>query len=274
MTPAASGALRARVLTALVLGVLLVAAILGLPVVATQLLVAAAILAGAWEWSLFLRPSSRAARVAYVVVVAIALAAAWVATRHPANLRVFLGAATAWWVVALAWLALRPGRGGPVAAAIAGVLALVPCGVALAEFRALEPRGASLLLFALLLIVAADTGAFFVGRQIGRVRLAPQVSPGKTWEGVIGGVALACVVALTGARWFGLPPAALLGVGVATAVFSIVGDLTESMFKRHTGLKDSGTLFPGHGGVLDRIDSVSAGAPVMLLGLLQIEGVR
>jgi phosphatidate cytidylyltransferase len=274
VTPAASGALRARVLTALVLGVLLVSAVLGLPAVATQALVAAAMLAGAWEWSLFLRPASRAARLVYVVLVAIALAAAWLATRDPASLRAFLAAAAAWWVVALGWLALRPGRGGPLAAAIAGVLALVPCGVALAEFRALEPRGASLLLFALLLIVAADTGAFFVGRQLGRVRLAPQVSPGKTWEGAIGGVVLASVVAVAGARWFGLPPVAMLGIGVATAAFSIVGDLTESMFKRHTGLKDSGSLFPGHGGVLDRIDSVSAGAPVLLLGLLQIEGVR
>lgn len=274
MTPAASGALRARILTALVLAVLLVAVVLGLPAVATQALVAGAMLAGAWEWSLFLRPGSRVARVAYVAALALALALAWWLTRDPGVLRSFLAAAAVWWLVALVWVALAPGRGGPVAAAIAGMLALVPCGVALAEFRALEPRGASMLLFALLLIVAADTGAFFTGRQLGRVRLAPRVSPGKTWEGVVGGVVLAGIVALAGAHWFGLPPVGMLAVGVATAAFSVIGDLTESMFKRHTGLKDSGTLFPGHGGVLDRVDSVCAGAPVMLLGLLQIEGVR
>ncbi len=274
MSPAASGALRARVLTALVLGVLLVAAVLGLPGIYTQWLVGAAMLAGAWEWSLFLRPASRSARWAYVALVAIALAVAWGWTRDPASLRSFLIAAVAWWVVALAWLVVAPGRGGPLSTAIAGVLALVPCGVALAELRGLEPRGASLLLFAFLLIVAADTGAFFIGRRFGRIRLAPQVSPGKTWEGVFGGVALAGLVALAGARWFGLPATGMLAIGVATAAFSIVGDLTESMFKRHTGMKDSGTLFPGHGGVLDRIDSVSAGAPLLLLGLLQLEGLR
>ena len=274
MSPVASGALRARVLTALILGVLLVAAVLGLPAGPMQVLVGAAMLAGAWEWSLFLRPASRFARWAYVALVAIALGVAWALTRDPDSLRRFLMGAAAWWLVALVWLALAPGRGGPFSTALAGVLALVPCGVALAELRGLEPRGAALLLFAMLLIVAADTGAFFVGRRVGRIRLAPQVSPGKTWEGVIGGVALAGLVALAGARWFGLPPAAMLAIGVATAAFSIVGDLTESMFKRHTGLKDSGTMFPGHGGVLDRIDSVSAGAPVLLLGLLQIEGLR
>ena len=154
------------------------------------------------------------------------------------------------------------------------MLALVPCGVALAEIRGLEPRGASLLLFTLLLIVSADTGAFFAGRRLGRSRLAPRVSPGKTWEGVIGGMLLAGLIALAGARWFDLPVRGMLALGVATAVVSVVGDLTESMFKRHTGLKDSGTLFPGHGGVLDRVDSVCAGAPVMLLGLLHFEGLR
>jgi phosphatidate cytidylyltransferase len=254
--------------------VLLVAAVLGLPAPYTQGLVAAAMLAGAWEWSLFLRPASRSVRVAYVVLVTIALSVAWAWTRDPHSLRIFLVAAAVWWLAALVWVAIAPGRGGPLSTAVAGVLALVPCGVALAELRALEPRGAAWLLFALLLIVAADTGAFFVGRRLGRIRLAPRVSPGKTWEGVLGGVALAGLVGVAGARWFGLPASAMLAIGVATAAFSVVGDLTESMFKRHTGLKDSGTLFPGHGGVLDRIDSVSAGAPILLLGLLQLEGLR
>jgi phosphatidate cytidylyltransferase len=107
------------------------------------------------------------------------------------------------------------------------------------------------------------------GRSFGRVRLAPRVSPGKTWEGALGGFALALLVGLWGAAWFGYPAGTFVGVCAAAAAFSVVGDLTESMLKRHAGIKDSGSLFPGHGGVLDRIDSVTAGAPVLLLGLGQ-----
>ncbi|MCA8902038.1 MAG: phosphatidate cytidylyltransferase, partial [Hyphomonas sp.] len=156
---------------------------------------------------------------------------------------------------------------------IAGLFALVPAAVALAEIRLTPGYGAALTLFTLMLIVAADTGAFFAGRQFGHVPLAPQVSPGKTWEGVIGGLVFSGLVAWGGAAWFGVAPLQMVSVGLVTAAFSVVGDLTESMLKRYAGVKDSGSIFPGHGGVLDRIDSVTAGAPLLLLGLLQIEAL-
>ena len=119
----------------------------------------------------------------------------------------------------------------------------------------------------MLLVIAADIGAFFVGRSLGKRKLAPQVSPGKTWEGALGGLAAVALVAWGGAAYFGLPARQSIGFGCAVGIFSVIGDLTESMFKRSAGLKDSGMLLPGHGGILDRIDSVTAAAPLYALGL-------
>jgi phosphatidate cytidylyltransferase len=106
------------------------------------------------------------------------------------------------------------------------------------------------------------------------VRLAPAVSPGKTWEGALGGAAVSALVAVAGSAWFGVPLAPFLPLCLAAVAFSIVGDLTESLLKRFAGLKDSGTLFPGHGGVMDRIDSVTGAAPVLFFGLLALGVAR
>ena len=111
-------------------------------------------------------------------------------------------------------------------------------------------------------------GAYFAGRRFGRLRLAPRVSPNKTWEGVIGGMLFALAFAAAGVWWFALPALSFLPLCLAAAAFSVIGDLTESLLKRHVRLKDSGRLFPGHGGVLDRIDSATAATPVMALGLI------
>ncbi len=102
------------------------------------------------------------------------------------------------------------------------------------------------------------------------MRLAPEVSPGKTWEGAIGGVAVSVLVAIAGSGWFGVAPSLFIPLCVIAVAFSVVGDLTESLLKRFAGMKDSGTLFPGHGGVMDRIDSVTGAAPVLLFGLLAL----
>jgi phosphatidate cytidylyltransferase len=156
-----------------------------------------------------------------------------------------------------------------VAAAIAGLLVLVPAGVALIRLR-LEDNGAWLVLFSLVVVMAADVGAYFAGHRFGRTKLAPQVSPGKSWEGVIGGVVASLIVAAIGAVLLDWPALPVMLLAAGAAAFSVVGDLTESLMKRHTGLKDSGRLFPGHGGVLDRFDSLSAGIPVFVLGLIKV----
>jgi phosphatidate cytidylyltransferase len=146
--------------------------------------------------------------------------------------------------------------------------------MALVRLRVDVPRGAQWLLFALCLVWAADVGAYFAGRSFGHTKLAPQVSPGKTWEGVLGGLVFAGLVALWGSWWFALPALKLVPVCLVVVAFSVVGDLTESLLKRFAGLKDSGTLFPGHGGVMDRIDSLTSAMPVLLLGLQVLEVAR
>ncbi len=314
-----SDSLRKRIITAAVLIALLLLVLLALPALATVIVLSAAVLAGAWEWSGFLerrplpagsagehtavgaaqepaphagadgqRPHAvRAAvpagahptdpacaagprlavRLGYVVLVALLLPLAWALAASRTGLEWLLRAAFLWWLAALGWITLAPHRVRPWSAATAGLCALVPAWAALVRMRLDAGRGAQWVLFALILVWCADIGAYFVGRRFGRHRLAPEVSPGKTWEGALGGLTASVPVAALGSFWFHVPLGGFLPVCLAAVVFSIVGDLTESLLKRFAGIKDSGTLFPGHGGIMDRIDSLTGAAPVLLLGL-------
>jgi phosphatidate cytidylyltransferase len=262
-----SESLRKRVATAAVLIALLLAVLFWLPAAATVAVLTLVVLGGAWEWSAFLKWADPRARGAFVGLIALLLPAAWLLTRTPAGLAALLGAALLWWLVALVWIVLAPRAVRPWSAGLAGILSLVPAWLALTRLRLEAQHGAQWVLFALLLVWMADIGAYFCGRRFGRVRLAPAVSPGKTWEGALGGLLASGIVALIGGAWFRLPLEPFLVLCLAAVAFSIVGDLTESLLKRFAGMKDSGTLFPGHGGVMDRIDSVTGAAPVLLLGL-------
>lgn len=265
--------LRRRVLTAVVLAAALCAILLWLPEWVAGLTLTAVLLAGAWEWSAFLRLSGPASRPLYVLLVALLLPLSWGASEHPDGLTLILAAAVLWWLVALAWVALAPRRVARWSAGLAGLLALVPSWLALMRLLDAPLRGPQWVLFALVLVWVADIGAFFCGRRFGRVRLAPEVSPGKTWEGVLGGAAGSVLVAIAGSAWFQVPWSAFLPLCLTAVGFSIVGDLTESLLKRFAGVKDSGTVLPGHGGVMDRIDSMTGAAPVLLLGLTLLKVV-
>jgi phosphatidate cytidylyltransferase len=262
-----SDTLRKRILTALVLGAALLAILLWLPDWATVAVVTLMVLVGAWEWSAFLLLVAPGPRLGYVLLVAVLLWLAWGYATTPERRDLVLAVAVLWWLAALAWIVFAPRRVSPWAAAAAGVLALVPSWLALVHLRLTPPRGAQWVLFALVLVWVADIGAFFCGRQFGRVRLASEVSPGKTWEGLLGGITVSALVAVAGARWFDVSLGAFLPLCLAAVGFSVVGDLTESLLKRFAGMKDSGSLFPGHGGVMDRIDSLTGAAPVLVLGL-------
>jgi phosphatidate cytidylyltransferase len=264
--------LKQRVLTAVALVIVLLGVMLGLPPVFTTVLVTLLVLIGAWEWAGFIGGGGRGIRAAFTLAVAAAIGAAFLLwPRIDGFVEMMLGIALLWWFVAFLWVCFAPTRVNPYSAALAGMLALVPCWFAL-FYLMRNSSGTWWVLFTLALVWAADTGAFFAGRWFGRVPLAPRVSPKKTWEGVLGGIVLAGLVAWVAARWiFRIDPAPFVSMCVAVAALSIVGDLTESLLKRAAGLKDSGNLFPGHGGMLDRIDSVTAAAPALVFGLLALK---
>ena len=254
--------MKQRIITALValavLGVLLFA----MPPLAMHIALGALIVAGAWEWSGFLGNAGVGVRITFVALVAGLLAvtvlffSAWTEQ--------ILMLSLLWWFGALIWTFFFPTPVPQAMRWIAGVLVLVPLYIALMILYAAGPM---ILLFALLIVWVADSGAYFAGKTMGRVKLAPQISPGKTWEGVIGGLLAVVLLTLLRSVWVETDLAVVLPFCLAAGALSVVGDLTVSMFKRTAGVKDSGTLFPGHGGVLDRIDSVAAAAPLFALGL-------
>jgi phosphatidate cytidylyltransferase len=262
--------LRQRLITAMVVGAVAIAAVLGLPTPILAAVLALVVLLGAWEWAALSGAGSGPARGAYVLGVGAAMLALWLGG-GPAPGDWSIAAGALWWGLALIVLVLHRPRAGLSTPArlglwVAGALVLVPAWAALVV---LHGQAAGLLLYLLLLVWIADSAAYFVGRRWGRSRLAPQLSPGKTREGVAGALVGAGLFALGGAFWLELP--SLLKVYfvmlcLITVLASVVGDLFESLLKRRAGVKDSGTLLPGHGGVLDRIDSLTAAAPVFALG--------
>ena len=264
--------LKQRVLTAVVLVAVLLGVMLGLPPVATVWLITILVLVGAWEWAAFIGKSSPGSRAVFTSVVALCLVAClYLQTTTPGFVHIIMSLAMVWWIVAFLWVCLAPASVHPLSAGIAGVLALVPCWLALV-YVTFATQSTHWVLFTLALVWAADTGAFFAGRWLGRVPLAPRVSPRKTWEGVIGGMLLSALVAWIGASFlFTLDVWPFVMTCIAVVALSIVGDLTESMLKRAVGLKDSGSVFPGHGGMLDRIDSVTAAAPALVFALIGLK---
>ncbi|PTU32166.1 phosphatidate cytidylyltransferase [Stenotrophobium rhamnosiphilum] len=264
-----------RVITALLLLPVLLGMIWFAPTPWLYVFFSAAGLMIAWEWTGLMRWSGHSAkRYLYVAAMAIVLFAVWAA---PIEYRPWLfGVAAVWWVFSFILVSGFPQnfqRHPPsdIAMSLLGLLLISSTLLALATLHAM-PNGVMRLIYLFFLIFAADTGAYFAGRTFGKHKLAPNVSPGKTIEGAIGGVLLCGAWSLVGGHYIfqaqGDALIALFVLSMVIAVFSIVGDLTESMFKRHAGIKDSGNILPGHGGILDRVDSILSAAPVMVLGLL------
>ena len=267
-------ALRARILTALLLAAVVLVVLLWLPPEVAVALISVTIFLAGYEWARFARLDTRSARFAYAAAMLLALTGVEMLVTDPRWLELVLRVAALWWLLAFVWLAVKARAGGRLASAGAGFIVLVPAGIGLSHLVTLQPDGQLYLLYLLVLIAAADVGAYFGGRRFGRRKLAPHVSPGKTWEGFAAGMLAAAVVAAAGAELFDKPFWPWLFLCELVALVSVVGDLTESMFKRHVGLKDSGRLLPGHGGILDRIDSLTAAAPTFLLGLFALGLLR
>lgn len=229
---------------------------------------------GAWEWARLAGLVAQPLRLAYAAVVAGALMLLYL---MPDLAPWVLGASVIWWGLAT-WLVLTYPRSGELWASAAcrlliGLLVLLPAWQGLVLLKH-WPLGNWLILAVMVLVWAADIGAYFSGRAFGKRKLAPQVSPGKSWEGVYGGMTVSLLIALgvgLARDWsFGQVLLGLLGA-VVVVMSSVVGDLTESMFKRREGIKDSSNLLPGHGGVLDRIDSLTAAIPMFAVLLWAAE---
>jgi len=254
--------LKTRIITAVISLLLLGVVLFVVSPVVAKIIIAILILAGAWEWSGFLGLSTRFVRATYVALVAALMALAMsVFGEHPSAI---LQIGCVWWFSAFIWTFSFPTPIPKALRWLCGALVLVPLFIALLQLYDLQ---AEFLLVALLIVWMADIGAYFAGKRFGRVKLAPAISPGKTWEGVFGGLLMVLLLTLVWATFRPFSLSVLLPFCLGVAALSIVGDLTVSMFKRTAGLKDSGRLFPGHGGVLDRIDSVAAAAPLFALGL-------
>lgn len=268
--------LRQRLQTALVLGPLALAGVLWLPTPGFAIALGLVTLMAAWEWGQLAGLTRKGELAVYLACIGILLFGFWLV---PGLRPWFMGAAVLWWLFQAVHIArvreIHPGASLRLGELGAGALVLVAPWTALLELHQVDSQGPLLVLFLMILVWSADSLAYFVGRRFGRTRLAPRVSPGKTREGVYGALLGALLLgAIFGwARafdWSGILMAILL-CGV-TVLLSVVGDLYESLLKRRSGVKDSSRLLPGHGGLLDRVDSLTAAAPVFVLGLLLIGG--
>jgi phosphatidate cytidylyltransferase len=258
--------LRQRVITAAWLLPLALGGLFGLSGGAFALFAAAIVLLAGWEWTDLAGVTGRDRRLALVTGLGVLLMLLWWSGAVAAVWPLWLGLAG--WLVNLYWVSRYPGRveqwGSTPRRLAMGLWVLLPAWVGLNVIR---DAGVAWLLFVLLLVWGADIGAYFAGRALGRRKLAPRVSPGKSWEGVAGGLAVTLLLALAYSVWLGLGAGglALLVITLVVTLASVLGDLLESMLKRHRGIKDSSRLLPGHGGVLDRIDSLTAALPLFAL---------
>jgi phosphatidate cytidylyltransferase len=270
---------KTRLLAALVMAPVAIAAILFLPTPWIVALCAVVFLAGLWEWFELAEIEDTLARTVLLFAhLALMVAIVWASRSASGYSYVLFQLASVlgvvWWLLALLWLrhyefASNHETWARLFKLAAGALAVIPAWCALAWIHASEPNGHVWLFTALAIVWAADSAAYFAGRRFGRHKLSPRVSPNKTVEGLAGGVLAGVLVGIGGSLIAGATGMQVLLVALvafAATLASVVGDLYESLLKRHAGVKDSGHLIPGHGGILDRIDGVLAALPVFALG--------
>ncbi len=264
--------LKQRILTGLGLLPIALGGLFFLPVQGFSIFVGTIIMFAAWEWANLSGFSAIWQRVLYAVVTVAALLS--LSTLSISSLSFLLGAGLVWWLVALMLVVSYPDSAGlwrtrPLRLLI-GWLVLLPAWAGLVFLRTqdvsgFEQQGTPLILYVFTLVWGADIGAYAFGKKFGRHKLAPNLSPGKTWEGAFGGLFVITLIALAVGWYQGLEFFSMFGLlatSWAVGMVSVLGDLLESMFKRERGLKDSGRLLPGHGGIMDRIDSLTAAVPV------------
>jgi len=264
--------LRLRIITALCMVAIFLPALFLMPSMLFSIATVPLVLVAGWEWSRLVKIRSVIARIGYLLLIVTTLFAAslWLGlpdTFDPQRAQQLLLVAVGVWAFIFLWIQGYPSSAILWSARpILGLLGLILLGftwIAIVTILNYQ-SGQWLLLLAIVIIVLADVGGFFAGKYFGKHKLAPIISPGKTWEGFVGGLLLEGV--LVGSLvWYLSDHVTVLGLSllvIPVALYSVLGDLFESMIKRHSGVKDSGRLLPGHGGVLDRIDGVMAALPM------------
>jgi phosphatidate cytidylyltransferase len=271
--------LKQRVITAIVLAILMLAALFALPRTAWAVLVLGIVLVGTAEWGRLSQWSRAGSRAYWVVTLVVMIILVYI-NLHDDRSRVINGlidgvAAIFWLTIVPTWLVAGWRLHSPLLMALTGWVVLVPTGLAMLDLRDYSPW---LLLGVMALVWVADTAAYFTGRRFGKHKLAPSISPGKTWEGVAGAILAvslyAAIAYLAKGIWQsgqeGNHPVFLILVAASWlwVALAVLGDLFESAVKRQAGVKDSGRLLPGHGGLLDRIDALTSTLPLAALALL------
>lgn len=280
--------MKQRIITALFLAPLAIAGIFLLPLKFFMLFTAAIFLLGSKEWGSFVNPKGSSSSILYIFGFVLAITLMLLPVDLLWNVKGInpiiengLIVAAIWWFISFLLVSSYPKSasfwaGNKTIKALFGLLTLIPFFWSMVVLRSVNIHhdfyyGSALLMFVFCLVWAADTGAYFCGKRFGKHKLAPNVSPGKTIEGFIGGVVSSMIVAFVGSVLLDIPSEKMglfFMAAIITTVVSALGDLSESIFKREANLKDSGNLLPGHGGILDRIDSLTAAVPIFTLTYL------
>ena len=282
--------LKQRIITAIILALIFITATVFLSSFSYSLFVTIVVLAASWEWCAFIGLAKQVAKVSYLATLGSMIIALYfflgivpeslVINSYRAG--IILGLGILFWVLTFFMLKGYPSNSdrwnNKSKIALMGLMALIPTWVGVVQIKYLNPQG-FLLLGMVVMVAAADIGAYFVGKRIGKNRLAPSLSPNKTWEGVLGGFA-ACLLVGILLIWLLHSYLITLSNGqililvllsLVVTLFDVIGDLLESMLKRNRDLKDSGKILPGHGGILDRVDGLLAVTPIFVLTFLIIE---
>ena len=275
--------LKQRLITAFILAAFIIWSILGLSSEIFSIILAVFVVIGGWEWTRMVNFSSPVKRLFFMVALILSIfLTAYLDKTELSITHEILTVAVIWWVICgyiiinnikIFVLSTR----NLLMGTFTGLLVLLPPWFALSLVHASENYGPYYVIYILVLIGFADAGAYFTGRKWGSNKLAPEISPGKTWEGIWGAAVVVMLTAIaSGYLLMGTDVEIktlmfFMLLSLVTFVFTVFGDLFESMMKRQAGLKDSGNILPGHGGILDRIDSITAAAPVFVAGLLILE---
>lgn len=263
--------IKQRIITALVLAPLVLGSVFLLPVNGFAIFFAVVTLIGAWEWALLSGLKKPLQRLMYTFFVFVAMTISYWSYKKDYDYFILMPAIIVW-LLAFFWICRYPALGWwekPAVRSVCGILILSAAWLSMLELKALA-FGNGWLLLILLIVWSADVGAYFSGKRWGKTKLAPQVSPGKTREGMYGGMVAVALTVLVFSWWNEFTFNALVYLmllSLLVGLVSVMGDLFQSLLKRNAGLKDSGVILPGHGGVLDRIDSILAAAPFYFLGL-------